>query len=42
MHIVMLKKDHFLKDNVYSLQDDQTDGLNLFWFSVFFHILFVS
>lgn len=40
MHIVMLKKDYFL--NVYSLQDDQTDGLNLFWYSVFFHSLFVS
>lgn len=41
MHIVMLK-EHFLKYNVYSLQDDQTDGLNLFWYSVFFHSLFVS
>lgn len=41
MHIVMLK-EYFLKYNVYSLQDDQTDGLNLFWYSVFFHSLFVS
>lgn len=42
MHIVILEKDYFLKDSVYSLQDDQTDGLNLFWCSVFFHSLFVS
>ena len=42
MHAVILKKYYFLKYNVYSLQDDQTDGLNLLWCSVFFHSLFVS